>query len=114
MANKTPKLVDVGKPNLYREMFPYTEFPAVVFDDERVDYEISEKIWITDTTFRDGQQARPPYKPEQILRIYDLLHEIDGGTGLIRQCEFFLYSDRDREAVELCKERDYKYPEVTG
>ena len=114
MANKIPKLVDVGKPNLYREMFPYTEFPAVAFDGERVDYEIPEKIWITDTTFRDGQQARPPYKPEQILRIYDLLHEIDGGTGLIRQCEFFLYSDRDREAVELCKGRDYKYPEVTG
>jgi len=114
MANKNPKLVDVGKPNLYRDMFPYTEFPAVVFDDQKVDYEIPEQIWITDTTFRDGQQARPPYKPEQILRIYDLLHEIDGETGLIRQCEFFLYSDRDREAVELCKERDYKYPEVTG
>jgi len=114
MANKNPKLVDVGKPNLYREMFPYTEFPTVAFDGERVDYEIPEQIWITDTTFRDGQQARPPYKPEQILRIYDLLHEIDGGTGLIRQCEFFLYSDRDREAVELCKGRNYKYPEVTG
>jgi isopropylmalate/homocitrate/citramalate synthase len=114
MVNKNPKLVDVGKPNLYREMFPYSEFPAVVFDGERVNYEIPEQIWITDTTFRDGQQARPPYKPEQILRIYDLLHEIDGGTGLIRQCEFFLYSERDREAVELCKGRDYKYPEVTG
>ena len=114
MANKNPKLVDVGKPNLYREMFPYTEFPSVVFDRERVDYEIPEQIWITDTTFRDGQQARPPYKAEQILRIFDLLHEIDGGTGLIRQCEFFLYSDRDREAVELCKGRNYKYPEVTG
>jgi len=114
MANKNPKLMDVEKPNLYREMFPYTEFPAVVFDGERVEYEIPEQIWITDTTFRDGQQARPPYKPEQILRIYDLLHEIDGGTGLIRQCEFFLYSDRDREAVELCKERNYEYPEVTG
>jgi len=114
MVNKNHKLVDVGKPNLYRQMFPYTEFPAVIFEDEKVEYDIPDDIWITDTTFRDGQQARPPYKPEQILRIYDLLHEIDGGTGLIRQCEFFLYSDRDREAVELCKARDYKYPEVTG
>jgi len=113
-VNKNFKLVDVGKPNLYRQTFPYTEFPGVIFDGEKVEYDIPENIWITDTTFRDGQQARPPYKPEQILRIYDLLHEIDGGTGLIRQCEFFLYSDRDREAVELCKERDYKYPEVTG
>ncbi len=114
MANKNLKLVDVGKPNLYRETFPYSDFPRIMFDKNEVEYEIPENIWITDTTFRDGQQARPPFKPEQILRVYDLLHEIDGGTGLIRQCEFFLYSERDRKAVELCKQRDYKYPEITG
>jgi len=114
MANKRLSLSDVEKPNLYREAFPYSEFPKVIFDNERVDYKIPEKIWITDTTFRDGQQARPPYTPEQILRVYDLLHEIDGGTGLIRQCEFFLYSDRDRKAVELCQARGYEFPEITG
>ena len=114
MANKKLELVDVEKPNLYREIFPYTEFPKIIFDNQRIEYDIPDKIWITDTTFRDGQQARPPYTPEQILRIYDLLHEIDGGTGLIRQCEFFLYSKRDRKAVELCKERGYKFPEITG
>jgi len=114
MPEKSYKLINVGEPNLYRDIFPYTEFPKVVFDNRKVDYEIPDSIWITDTTFRDGQQARPPYTPEQILRVYDLLHEIDGGTGLIRQCEFFLYSDRDREAVELCKERGYRYPEITG
>ena len=114
MAEKKPALDNVARPNLYRETFPYDEFPKVVFDNETVEYEMPEKIWITDTTFRDGQQARPPYTPEQILRIYDLLHEIDGGSGLIRQCEFFLYSDRDRKAVELCKERGYEFPEITG
>jgi len=114
MAHKKPKLVDVAEPNLYRDIFPYSELPRVVFDKTKVEYDIGEKIWITDTTFRDGQQSRPPYKPEQILRIYDLLHEIDGGSGLIRQCEFFLYSKRDREAVELCKGRRYEYPEVTA
>ena len=114
MAGKKPKLVDVEKPNLYRETFPYTEFPKVIFDNQTVEYDIPEKIWITDTTFRDGQQSRPPYTPEQILQIYDLLHKIDGGAGLIRQCEFFLYSERDRKAVELCKARGYKFPEVTG
>jgi len=114
MAKKKLELVDVEKPNLYRDIFPYTEFPRVEFDDEQVPYDIPEQIWITDTTFRDGQQARPPYTPRQILRIYDLMHEIDGGTGLIRQCEFFLYSERDRKAIELCKARGYKYPEVTG
>ena len=114
MVEKNPKLEDVAKPNLYRQMFPYTEFPRVKFDNEKIEYDIPDEIWITDTTFRDGQQARPPYTPEQVLKIFDFLHEIDGGTGLIRQCEFFLYSQRDRKAVELCKKRRYKYPEITG
>jgi isopropylmalate/homocitrate/citramalate synthase len=114
MANQDIRLINVDKPNLYRDIFPYAEFPKVELDNERIDYDVPEQIWITDTTFRDGQQARPPYTPEQILRVYDLFHEIDGGTGLIRQCEFFLYSDKDRKAVELCKERGYEYPEITG
>jgi len=114
MTKRLPKLVNVSEPNLYRRIFPYSEFPKVVLDNETVPLDVPEKIWITDTTFRDGQQARPPYTPEQILRIYDLLHKIDGGTGLIRQCEFFLYSDRDRKAVELCRQRSYRYPEITG
>ena len=114
MAEKRPKLVDAKEPNLYRDVFPYTQFPKVVFDERNVAYDLPEEIWITDTTFRDGQQSRPPYTPQQVLRIFDLLHEIDGGSGLIRQCEFFLYSKRDREAVELCQQRGYKFPEVTG
>jgi len=114
MTDNKPKLDDVQQPNLYREVFPYERFPKVTFDNQPVEYELPEKVWITDTTFRDGQQARPPYTPEQIARIYDFLHEIDGQTGLIRQSEFFLYSQRDRKAVELCKQRGYKYPQITG
>lgn len=114
MPNMSLPVVDVDKPNLYREVFPYTEFPRAAFEREAVPLEMPPDLWITDTTFRDGQQARPPYTPEQILHIYDLLHQIDGGTGLIRQCEFFLYSDKDRKAVELCQERGYPYPEITG
>jgi isopropylmalate/homocitrate/citramalate synthase len=114
MTDEERRLQNVERPNLYRETFPYTEFPRVTFDGQLVPFEIPDKIWITDTTFRDGQQARPPYTPEQILRIYDFLHEIDGGTGLIRQCEFFLYSKRDRKAVQLCKERGYEFPQITG
>jgi len=106
--------MDAERPNLYRDVFTYSEFPRVRLDGTVVPFDIPENIWITDTTFRDGQQSRPPYTPDQILRIYDLLHEIDGGTGVIRQCEFFLYSEKDRNAVELCKERDYQYPEITG
>jgi len=113
MADDKPKLVNVEKPNLYRDLFPYDDWPRVILDDDAA-YPTPAEIWITDTTFRDGQQARPPYTPEQIQRIYDFLHEIDGDTGLIRQSEFFLYSERDRKAVELCRERGYRYPEITG
>jgi isopropylmalate/homocitrate/citramalate synthase len=42
------------------------------------------------------------------------MHKLDGDTGLIRQTEFFLYTKRDREAVEKCLSRGYKYPVVTG
>ncbi|MHC5082570.1 MAG: 2-isopropylmalate synthase [Planctomycetota bacterium] len=108
------ELQDIERPNLYRETYPYSEFPKIFFEDESVPMEIPEKVWITDTTFRDGQQSRPPYTPEQILRVFDFFNEINGGTDLIRQSEFFLYSDRDRKAVELCKERGYEFPEITG
>jgi len=108
------QLQDVERPNLYREFFPYTEFPKLEFEEATVPMEIPEDFWITDTTFRDGQQARAPYSAEQVARIYEYFHQINGETGLIRQCEFFLYSDRDRKAVQLCQEKGYRYPEVTG
>ena len=114
MKTKKPELTDVRRPNLYRNIFSYDEFPRTIFGGKSVKYDIPENIWITDTTFRDGQQARPPYTPQQILKIYDLLHKIDAGTGLIRQCEFFLYSDLDRKAVELCRDRGYEFPQITG
>jgi len=70
-------------------------------------------MWITDTTFRDGQQARPPYSPEQIARIFDYLHALSGPYGLIRQSEFFVYSPKDLKALELCQVKGYRYPEIT-
>lgn len=114
MDIKNIQLQDVAEPNLYRETFPYSEFPKMEFEAETVPMNIPDKVWITDTTFRDGQQARAPYSPEQVLKIFDFMHDINGGTDLIRQSEFFLYSDRDRKAVRLCQERGYDFPEVTG
>jgi len=108
------KLHDVERPNLYRETFPYSDFPKVFFEDDAPPMEHPDKVWITDTTFRDGQQSRPPYAPQQIQRIFDFFHEINGGTDLIRQSEFFLYSEKDRKAVEMCRERGYDFPEITG
>ena len=106
-------LQDIPEPNLYRKIFSYKEIPKVTFNHRLVPMFVPEEIWITDTTFRDGQQSRSPYKVNQIVKIYKYLHELDNDSGLIRQTEFFIYSKVDREAVEKCLSMGYKYPEVT-
>lgn len=107
-------LQDVPSPNLYREIFSYDEIPKCAFNHRRVPMFPADEIWITDTTFRDGQQSREPYTVEQIVTLYKMLHRLGGPKGIIRQCEFFLYSDRDKEAVYKCQELGYEYPEVTS
>ena len=107
-------LVDVDKPNTFRNLFPYSEVPKIAFNDRIVPHCMPENIWITDTTFRDGQQSRAPYSAEQIVKIFDYLHELGGDNGIIRASEFFLYSKKDRDAVYKCMERGYKFPEVTS
>ena len=96
------ELQDVEKPELFREMFPYTETPKIAFNYRRVPAEMPEDIFITDTSFRDGQQSRSPYTTEQMVHIYKLLNKLGGKNGMIRQTEFFVYSEKDRKAVEEC------------
>jgi isopropylmalate/homocitrate/citramalate synthase len=107
-------LMDSQEPNLYRQVFPYEEVCRVEFDNQFIFTDPPEEIFITDTTFRDGQQARPPYTVEQTVDLFDMLHKLGGPNGVIRQCEFFLYSEKDKEAVTKCMERNYRYPEITG
>ena len=91
-------------PDFYRDQFPYTLPPLVQFEREPVPLNPTHDIWITDTTFRDGQQSRAPYSVDQIVHLYSLLHRLGGADGMIRQSEFFLYTKKDREAVERCQE----------
>ena len=107
-------LDDVERPNVFRNMFPYEEVPKIPFNDRIVPHNMPKEIWITDTTFRDGQQSRAPYTTDQIVHIYDMLHELGGPNGMIRQSEFFLYSKSDRDAALKCMERGYEFPEVTS
>jgi isopropylmalate/homocitrate/citramalate synthase len=111
---KPARLESPTKPNLFRDSFPFAEIPRIDFDFMTVPYDPPEEIYITDTTFRDGQQARPPYTPEQVAVLYDFLHRMGGEKGVIRQSEFFLYTDKDRKAIDLCREKGYRYPEITG
>jgi len=111
---KKYKLQDVDEPNLYKDIFPYTEVSKIVFDDKPVPMRPAKEIFITDTTFRDGQQSRPPYTVEQIVKIFQLLNKLGGPNGVIRQSEFFLYSKKDKEAVKECMELGLRYPEITS
>ena len=103
-----------SEPELFRDLYPYKRVSRTSFDDTFVMHRPAEPMFITDTTFRDGQQARPPYSVAQISRIYDMLHKLGGYSGLIRQCEFFLYSQKDRRAVETCLAKSYTFPEITA
>jgi len=107
------KLQDVNEPILYRDIFPYYDVPNIPFNHRKVDMNMPENIWITDTTFRDGQQARTPYTVEQIVDLYEFLHRLGGPNGTIRQSEFFVYSKKDRDAMQSCRDKGYKYPEIT-
>ncbi len=107
------QLQDIENPELFREMFPYTETPKIAFNYRKVPENMPEDIFITDTTFRDGQQSRTPYTTEQMVHIYKLLHKLGGEKGMIRQTEFFVYSEKDRKALEKCMELGYQFPEIT-
>lgn len=106
-------LQDVAEPNLLRDIYSYDTVPKVAFNHRRVPINMPEDIWITDTSLRDGQQSMEPYTVDQIVRIYQLLSKLGGPYGLIRQTEFFVYSKKDREALEKCMELGLRFPEIT-
>jgi isopropylmalate/homocitrate/citramalate synthase len=119
-------LVDRTEPNLLEDTFDYSLPPRIRFDGPIVEYIdgkpvefnpadlAARDIVITDTTFRDGQQARPPYTLEQMVHIYDLMAKLGGPNGVIRQTEFFLYTANDRRTLDSCRALGHKYPECTG
>ncbi len=106
-------LQDVPNPELFREIYPYSEIPKIAYNHRHVPINMPEHIYITDTTFRDGQQSRSPYTAAQMIEIYKMLHRLSGEQGIIRQTEFFVYSPNDREALERCLDLGYTFPEIT-
>lgn len=78
-------LQDVAEPNLYRELYDYESIPKVAFNMRHVPENMPDEIWMTDTTFRDGQQSVSPFTVEQIVHLYSLMHRLGGPKGLIRQ-----------------------------
>ena len=106
-------LQDVEEPNLYRDLYPYDDIPKISFNHRRVPMGMPEEIWITDTSLRDGQQSVEPYSVKQIVDLYKLMSKLGGPYGIIRQTEFFVYSEKDRKALEECQSLGLKFPEIT-
>ncbi|MBD3182362.1 2-isopropylmalate synthase [Candidatus Poribacteria bacterium] len=124
LVNK--EIIHVEEPNLYEDIFEFDNVPRIPFDGKiyeeingnLVEFDpqeaINRELVITDTTFRDGQQARPPYTVEQTVDLYKLISKLGGPNGVIRWTEFFLYNNKDKEAVEKCLETGLEFPLVTG
>lgn len=106
-------LQDIKEPNLYRDIYNYEDVPRIAFNHRRVPMGMPSEIWITDTSLRDGQQSVEPYSVEQIVDLYKLMSKLGGPYGIIRQTEFFVYSKKDREALEKCQALGLKFPEIT-
>lgn len=107
-------LEDVKEPNLHRDLFEYDSIPKITFNNRFIPMNMPKEIWITDTTFRDGQQSTSPFTVEQIVRLYQLMHQLGGKKGIVRQSEFFLYTEKDKAAATKCMELGYEFPEVTS
>lgn len=101
-------------PNLYRHLFDYDSVPKVSFNHRYVPINMPEQIWITDTTFRDGQQSTSPFTVKQIVDLFTMMHRLGGPKGLIRQSEFFVYTEKDREALQACRDLGFEFPEITS
>ena len=123
---KERNLIEVDEPNLLDEFFDYSLPPKIRFDGpiyEEIDGKtvkfdpqeaLARDLVITDTTFRDGQQARPPYTVEQQVALFNMMAQLGGPNGIVRQTEFFLYTNNDREALDQCRALGHRYPEITS
>lgn len=109
-----PRMQNVDEPKLFRDLFDYDHVPKIAFNFRQTPMDMPDDIWLTDTTFRDGQQSTSPFTVKQIVDLFKLMHKLGGEKGIIRQSEFFLYTEKDRQAVRECMELGYNFPEITS
>jgi isopropylmalate/homocitrate/citramalate synthase len=107
-------IYDPPGPNLLRDIFPYTAPPRIRLGEIPPAPSPALDMFITDSTFREGRQAKLPFSLSEAEDLFEKLHRLSGPEGVIRQSEFFLYSARDRRLMDLCRSKDYKFPEITG
>jgi len=115
--------VQEGQARLFEKTFPHVDVPQFMFsgkvtetiDGQPVEFDFDARkkapLKISDTTFRDGQQARPPYTKKQIMDLYKLLGRLSGPNNVISSTEFFVYADSDIDALESCLEEYHNNPQ---
>lgn len=94
---------DPTAPELFEHAFPRDGFPA--YDWTQRPATLPAAVWTTETTHRDGQQGGLPLTVAAGIRIYELMCAFTGTSGALRQAEFFVYRDADRQMLEAALER---------
>src|SRR5689334_21938103 len=84
-------------PEYFLDSFPRDGFPQHLWTDRP--RTLPPAVWMSETTHRDGQQGGLPLTVATSQRIYDILCDVTGSSGAIRQAEFFPYRDSDRSAL---------------
>lgn len=107
-------ILEPKEPEFFKDIFPWEGAPRIPIDGVAFPPDLPQDICITDTTFRDGQQAREPYTVEQMVDLFKLLKKLGGAKGRITMSEFFLYTEKDIEAVKRCIAIADGMPEVTA
>src|SRR5919202_483191 len=97
------RMPDPAEPELFPRAFPRDGFP--VYDWTERPRDLPPVVWTTETTHRDGQQGGLPLSVQQGVRIYELQCAFSGTSGALRQAEFFVYRDADRQMLEAALER---------
>ncbi|HEV2372278.1 MAG TPA: hypothetical protein VGS19_08920 [Streptosporangiaceae bacterium] len=92
-------------PEYFLDAFPRDAFPQWVWQDGQRPAALPDQVWLSETTHRDGQQGGLPLSLDTSRRIYDILCEVTGDSGVIRHAEFFPYRDSDREALRYALDR---------
>ncbi len=97
------RITDPPAPDYFTESFPREDFPRYLWTERPPG--LPPEAWTTETTHRDGQQGGLPLSTADSLRIYEIMCRFTGGSGAIRQAEFFVYRPSDRAALEGALER---------
>lgn len=103
--------VDESGCMFFRDVYPFVDVPRVGRIDDREIAENLSRIYITDTTLRDGQQGWRVFTIDECEEIYGLL--ADMGEA-VRSTEVFLYTSKDREMVKRLLSYGYERPKVVG